>query len=773
MKNIFITVLFIALSSGRATSQSFLDWKAYTSFRTVNSIVKDDNGRVWSASEGGIVVYEGNQVLKKLTPIDGLSRLDGSAMFYSSEFEVVFVGYLNGDIDVIETDNFNIRNLDDIARNVSFPQKGINDFIIIDQSLFVATNFGLVEFDLEQLFVKDSYLKFGQFSTGTPVYDIVLNNGVLYIGTSEGIAFSTLNGNYGNADWNNIDSSDGYVSASTFALSVDGDDIYASTMNQNYIYENNTWAINSDFQDDIIIDYEIIEGKLIAVSEENIFYEDINGSMETVSINKVVGVTIFKSLFNGDYLIGTKNGGIVKLEPTSGDIEYLVSEGPYSNFFEGMNFYNGVLISGSTRNSSRREEIDRGRGFYIFKDEIWKNYNEIITPEFSNEIFRQAFTTTASNEYYYFGSWGSGVARLSKETGAIKLFDDTNSTLKGWPQDSELFPVISGMGTDSNDDVWAVSRYGGTPLYRQTPGDEDWQAFNENAAISNSDLYESLFVDSYDQKWISLENAQTSGTGLLVIDTKAPKEEGDDVGVKLAIGTNNGNLPDNNINVIIEDKNGEVWIGTERGIAKFTFPELIVTGSEQERDAQWLINDDTTSTSRFLLRDINATAMTVNAANQKWVGSANQGIWLLNAEGSRIIKRFTKENSPLFSNSIKSIAINDESGEVFIATDVGLISYMDIPKRAKSKMKELKVFPNPFTYSKNEQVIIEGLSEETVIKVLGVDGTVVHSFEAKGGRASWDGKGQNRERLGSGVYFIVAIDTQGSTKGMGKVVIVK
>jgi hypothetical protein len=443
------------------------------------------------------------------------------------------------------------------------------------------------------------------------------------------------------------------------------------------------------------------------------------------------------------------------------------------NFFEGMKFVDGVLISGSTRSSSRREEIDKSRGFYIYENGVWENYNEIITPEFDGVVFRQPFKTTASGNYYYFGSWGTGLVRFDKNTDEIKLFDETNSTLRGWPQDSELYPVISGLETDSNNDVWLVSRYGDTPLYRQSPGDDDWQSFEENSAAASSDLYENLFIDSFDQKWIPLQNAQSSGTGLLVIDTKDPEDETDDVGIKLQTGANSGNLPDSKVNVLIEDNNGEVWIGTARGIAKFIFPEILIEGSVQERTAQWLINEDTSAVSRFLLRDINATAMAVNAANEKWIGSANQGVYLLNAEGSKILKRFTTENSPLFSNSIKSIAINDITGEVFIATDVGLISYQDIPKRPVNKMDELKVFPNPFNYDKNEEIFIEDLSGETSVKILGVDGTVVNSFQTTGGRVSWNGKDSNGNRLGSGVYFIVAVDSEGNSKGVGKVVIVK
>ena len=773
MRYTLITILSFLWIGSVVNAQSLSDWTAYTSFRSVSGVVEDSQGRIWMSTNGGVLVKNGNEVVQKITPIDGLSRLDGSAIAYSESMEIIFIGYLTGVIDVIDAANFNISHLTDIERNTSFSQKAINDFYVSDTSLLVATDFGLVDYDLNGMFVKDSYIKFGDFSTAISINTIFEDSQTLYLGTEEGITFTALDGDYGSTNWSNFDSSDGFSSSSTISLGSFGSTIYASTTSENFIYENGSWAQNLEFENDIIIDYKSNGSFLIALSKDRVFYKDLNGLINNISLSDNLGTVLSQTPFSNELLFGSNNSGLGTLDLSNESITYSAVEGPYVNFFEGMKFVNGVLISGSTRSSSRREEIDKTRGFYIYEEGVWENYNEIITPEFTDVVFRQPFKTTASENYYYFGSWGTGVVRYDKNTEEIKLFDETNSTLRGWPQDNELYPVISGLETDSNNEVWLVSRYGDTPLYRQTPGDEDWQSFEENNAVSSSDLYENLFIDSFDQKWVPLQNAQSSGTGLLVLDTKDPENENDDVGVKLRTGASTGNLPDGKVNVLIEDKNGEVWIGTSRGIARFIFPELIVDGSVQERTAQWLMNEDTSAVSRFLLRDINATAMTVNAANEKWIGSANQGVYLLNAEGSKILKRFTTDNSPLFSNSIKSIAINDLNGEVFIATDVGLISFQDIPKSPVNKMKELKVFPNPFNYEKNDQIFIDGLSDETVIKIIGVDGTTVNSFPSNGGRVSWDGRSSTGNLLGSGVYFVVAVDSEGSSKGVGKVVIVQ
>ncbi len=773
MKKI-ISLFALLIISHAVLAQGISEWKAYTSFRSVLAIAEDKDGRLWTVTDGGVAIYEDISLVKSLTTIDGLSRLDGTTIAYDEERDRIFVGYVTGRIDVIDAVSFEVRTLTDIERNVSFSAKAITKILVIQNSLLVATNFGIVDFDIQTLFVRDNYTRLGSFAEAIPIYDLFVSDNQLYAGTEEGIAFSTVNGNYSTGEWSNFDQSNGYVSEATVALGRFEDTLYASTRNANYLFDGANWNTNTRFTNNLILDYEIQNQSFIALALKNIYIKSSDADFEVRFLSSYFSTSLAR-LLNSDskFVFGTLNNGLGIVSSSNLRISNSIPEGPFQNFFDGLNFDGNILIAASTQKSSPDGNINKGKGYYIFENNRWQNFNEFTNSIIDDADFRQTLRSTITEDYYYFGAWGRGVARHTKETGEVVIFDETNSILRGWPQDNPNFPVISGLETDSFGDVWAISRFGGTPLYRQTPGDTNWQAFDEDDAISPSDLYEGLFIDSFDQKWIPLQNQQASGRGLLVLRTNNPSDDTDDDGVKLEFGSGNGNLPNNKVQAIAEDLNGEVWIGTERGIARFIFPELIIDGGAQERDAQWLINEDTSAVSRFLLRDVNASAIAVNAANEKWIGSANQGIWVLNPEGSRIIKRFTKENSPLFSDNIKSIKVNDLTGEVFIATDLGLIGYQDVPKQAVREMDKLKVFPNPFNYSKNSEILIEGLSNKANIKILGVDGTVVNTFETNGGRASWNGKDFNGRELGTGIYYVIAVDAEGSSKGVGKVVIVK
>lgn len=776
MKKLLL-LLFILLGSSilSLSAQDFGSWSAYTSFRNVTGITTDSQNRVWTSTTGGILITDENGDQTQLTTIDGLFRQDGTAIIYDEVNNRIIIGYITGELNVIDAETLEITVLNDIARNQTFTTKSINHFQIDDNILYAATSFGVVEFNLNTLFVNDSYTKLGSNDRGVPVYKIKVDGDIIYAGTETGIAFGNMGDELSlSENWGNYNQSTGFTDDAIFALSVNQGEIKASSATQNYSFDGLNWQNETSFGNNIIQEYHLQDnGEIVALAPSSVYIQNGLSQYIFTPINTLS--TKLHISEAGDILVGTVAFGFGQLLNQNSEFSLINAEGPFQNFFKNIKFDGNTLISGSTNTSSRNGFIDRGRGYYLLKDGVWENYNAINTPALSARNFVLGFTTTITEDYYYIGSWGSGIVRHQKDNNEIRVFDENNSTLRGWPADDENFPVISGLATDSFGDVWAVSRYAANPLYRQSPSDEDWQAFSPANAANNSDLYFNFFLDSRNYKWISLQSSTASGTGLLVIDTQNSENPDDDRSVKLTNDLSNGNLPDNDVKAIVEDKNGEVWIGTGRGIARFIFPEFIIDGSVEERRAQWLINEDTSAVSRFLLRDLNVTTMAVNAANEKWIGSENQGIWVLSPEGNRIIKRFTKENSPLFSNNIISISINDNTGEVFIATDLGLISYQDVARNPVQKMNELKVFPNPFEYNQHSQVIIENLGEATNIKVLGVDGTVITSFETQGGRASWNGLDSNGNKVGSGVYFIVAA-SQGesdSGRGIGKLVIIR
>ncbi|MEQ8525045.1 two-component regulator propeller domain-containing protein [Gracilimonas sp.] len=763
-KLFFLSIL--ASISVTVYSQNLQSWGAYPSYSTINSISVNQD-IVYSATLGGIFSVEGGEIMNRMTTLDGLYRSNPTAII--ADKDRLIAGYIDGTIDVIYSETNEVERIEDIKRVSRFNSKSINAFEIYENRLYVATSFGIVVYNLQNLFVENSYLQLGAFDIGVQVNNFDIFSDTLYAATVQGVAYGSLNTNLVEKDnWTNFTEDDGLPANSIQEIQLFNENINVLVDGSIYFWDNSSWSLHPDFAANGIQSLQkSLNGEELGVATASaitIIDSDLNS--ETINFNLESTITDFR--FEGERVfVGTTNEGLVILEDRDSEPQFYLPTGPYLNFFGRLMVDENTLIASSTSSFPSADAFAALRGYYIYKDGTWNNFNSNTDPALSNIAY--VYSIGANDSSFYFGSWGDGIIRHNKSNNEVTVYDRSNSSLVGIDE-NQNYVVISGLDEDSQNNMWAISYWSDFPLYVQLNGTEEWIPFRGRAG---ADLYFNLFVDSFDQKWISLVNSDNVGQGLLIVETGDPSDPNDDSSVELTSSIANGNLPDDKINAIVQDKNGEVWIGTGRGIARFIFPELIVDGGPDERQAQWLINEDTTAASRFLLRDVNVSAMAVNDANQKWIGSVNQGIWVLNAEGSRIINRFTTENSNLISNNIEAISIDDETGEVFIATELGLISYYDIPKAPVNKMDKLKVFPNPFQYSKHNQIVVEGLSESTRIKVLGVDGIVVNELEARGGRISWDGFDYNGNRLGTGVYFLIAYEDSGRETGVGKVVIVK
>jgi len=778
LKSSFILLLLLFVRANDLFSQQSSEWSAITSYNTINSITQASDGTIWGVSDGGLFSFNEDEGFdQRLTPVDGMYRLDGRLIYYVEGYNLLIIGYIDGMIDVFDPEEQLFTRVEDIRRVQAFSSRGINSIHFHNDRIYFATEFGVVVYNPSTLLVSQSFTKIGSFDRGTPVFDLDISDGTIYLATQQGVAYANLEDNLDlETSWINYSQSDGLPIGSIQSVAYFNDQILASTSTENLIYHDGIWQVNDDYsnQQDIHYRRDFASELLVAYNHQRIFLTDSQNSTQSINLPSTgISDVYYDDQITSSLYVSSTTLGMGSADLSNLDFNFISSDGPNLNFFEGMSFDQSVFISGTTRRSQRDALLDNAKGYYIVENGEWRNFNILNTEELQQNRFRLGFTTTYNDDYYYIGSWGSGIVRHHRETDEITVFNSENSTLRGWAADNPNYPVISGLETDSDGAVWATSRYATNPLYVQLPGEDEWINYGKSSAIGSTDEYLGLFIDSNNQKWITLQGTGRAGRGLLLLDTGEPEITGDTFAIKLSDDVNNGNLPNMSVTDIIEDRDGEVWVGTERGIARFIFPQFIITGSQEERRAQWLINEDPDAESPFLLRDINVTTLAVNSANQKWVGTAGEGVWLLNEAGTAILKHFNTDNSPLFSNNITEIEINDNTGEVYISTELGLSIYQDTPTAAISSMDELKVYPNPFVYDRHNTIFVENLSETTTIRILGVDGTLVRTLDNRGGRAEWDGLDSRGRQVGSGVYVVVALNSSGSQRGTGKVVIIR
>ena len=241
------------------------------------------------------------------------------------------------------------------------------------------------------------------------------------------------------------------------------------------------------------------------------------------------------------------------------------------------------------------------------------------------------------------------------------------------------------------------------------------------------------------------------GGGIIVYDdNNTPEIPSDDQDIRLSVNKGSGGLPSNEVLSIAKDKDGEIWIGTTKGPAVFYNPEEVfgINGDAQ----QVLVEAD--GYVEPIIANESVSAIAVDGANRKWFGTRSSGVFVYSPDGSEQIHHFDTENSPLFSNNINDISINGKTGEVFIATDKGLISYRGEATNGQEAHGNVLVYPNPVRESYTGPIAIKNITNDADVKITDIAGNLVRSLSAYGGQAVWDGKNAFGERPNSGVYLV-------------------
>jgi ligand-binding sensor domain-containing protein len=322
------------------------------------------------------------------------------------------------------------------------------------------------------------------------------------------------------------------------------------------------------------------------------------------------------------------------------------------------------------------------------------------------------------------------------------LIDHTNSPLENLDPTGKSVNVTA-MKT-LGDELW-VANWGATqPLH--VLKNNVWQSFT---ICCSARFPTNMVIDYAGNIWTTI--APEQGGGIHIFD---PEKESS---LYRTDGTGNGGLPDVAVQAITLDRDGLVWVGTNQGVAYFISPETEAIKPISE--------------NRFLLRDEKITSLVVDGANRKWIGTEH-GVWLFDGIGETPIYNFTTENSPLLSDTILDIAVDNISGEVFFATKKGIISYRADATSGQKAFTTMKIFPNPVTSDFSGTVGISGLMADAIVKITDVSGKLIWQTQANGGTASWNVRDYNGRRAATGIYLVFAATEDGSEREVGKIAVV-
>ena len=439
------------------------------------------------------------------------------------------------------------------------------------------------------------------------------------------------------------------------------------------------------------------------------------------------------------------------LNHKSGISKQVMPAGPNkSNVAKIANFGNEIWLTHGSKSENWDPTWSKNE-LSILKTDTWTQTNVLE----SNNILDPVDVLKRGN-ITYVASWQSGLAKLEDKE-LSELYTEENSSLqKRHPHDDWI--NIGAMKFDTDGNLWCTNAQTLEPLSVQYTNGE-WESFSLGNTVTENQNLAKLIIDRNNQKWIQLKN-----NGLIVFDEMRTGNKTK----KISNGENNGNLNSDRVFAMAEDLDGEIWIGTDDGVSVFYNPSDVFEG---EQASTIIVTKDGYNT--YLLDGLLINDIEVDGANRKWFATNNSGAILTSANGTEELIHFTAENSPLFSNKVVDIEVNDETGEVFFATDKGLISYRAGATKGSNNFSNVVVFPNPVKPNYQGSISIKGLLTDAQVKITDVSGNLVYKTKALGGQANWDGNMTNGREARSGVYLIFCSDEDGNENHVSKLLIVR
>jgi hypothetical protein len=749
-------------------------WRAHLPYSTgIN--VEQAGDRTYCLSTGGLFVYStSDNSATTLTKINGLSDVVISALQFIPEKNTLVIGYENGNIDLIK--NNTIYNISDIYRKQLTGNKAINNINFINGITYLSCGFGIVILDIDKNEIKDTYF-IGLNGTYLDVLEICSDNVNLYAATSTGI-YKALESNenlVNFANWSLITDIPNYNKNFNHIVFFDNHIITTysnSAWNKDtaYIYNNSYWAkFDTSMKQ---INNMIVSGNKLIIISENSFktyssFSDLTGAVYYgfSSAGSAPRDAEFSS--DGTLWIADNISGLVWLKPGAYIYEFTSPNGPAQTSAKSVvATKDEVIIVPGGRDPSWNNLWNSG-AIYWFKNQKWTNLSASQVPELetlkSPDICEIAVNPVNSKQVF-FGSYGGGVLEFNNGSYTAH-FTETNSSLQN------IFPGspylrIGGIAVDEDENLW-VTCCGVQNSVSVKNKNGTWKGFALGNDMGVSDIGKIICAKN-GIKWIILPR----GRGLFAFnENETIDNTSDDKKKYVSVMDENGDVIANDIHAIAEDKEGLIWVGTNKGIVFYYNPENVFESTAFYAQ-QIKIPNENPGQANFLLEAETVTAIAIDGANHKWFGTENGGVFMMSADATKELLHFTKENSPLLSNSILGITIEPNSGEVFFATDKGVISYRSTTTEGEESFHNVYAFPNPVKPGYEGLIAITGLVTDADIKISDIAGNVVYQTKAEGGQATWNGRKFSGEKVQTGVYLVFCSNDDGSKTYITKILFI-
>ena len=745
-------------------------WQDRLSYYELHKVVHAGD-RIYAAAKGGLFYYDLDDLtVNRMNKTTILNDVGISTIAYDEQTRNLVVAYNNANIDIVRNDK--VVNISDIKRNNIGGSKTINNIRFQNRYAYLACGFGIVVVDLQREEIKETYY-LGDNGTYLNINDIVFTDSLIVAATDNGILYAPKTSTLLNVatSWTH-DETSLLAGQTVTALDVDAAGriiAKASAVGADTtVYVQNAAMTFAPLTSGNIRSAKHTKGRLVICFDDHISIYD-----SQLALQKEIGAIDWMEMEandaelddDGRLWIAHQWAALALVDLGNGmTLHTFYPQGPATdNGFRLKAFDNDLMVAPGGHTSTYS-------GVYLPANVFTFNNNEWKTLDDPNGLLDgvtdiiDVAVNPRNNKVRLAAAWRSGIVEIT-DNKVTNLYNENNS-------DGALQPYVEGSYTalftgavayDDKGNAWITNSLKSNGL-AVLHNDGSWESFNTQSMVAGSDLDHIV--------WDSIND-------LKLFWGRANKVFVHDGESKMAyIDPNNGaKLETSIVTALAQDHSGNIWLGTNKGIKTiYNLSSIFQNGDDGERSPvscnNILYNEN--GINEYLLAYESVTAIAVDGANRKWVGTSTGGLYLLSANGLEQIEHFTAANSPLFSDKIIDIAVMPWSGEVFIITDKGMQSYRGTATYAFSEpMEDIHAFPNPVRPDYDGLIAIKGFTRNAIVHITDAAGNTVYATRANGGQAVWNGRTLEGQKVASGVYYVFASAEDGSMRSATKIMVIR
>ena len=758
MKYVLLLLVFLsAVLMGQSQLKPIGWWRDHLSMQQIIA-VDSMQQYVVAASPNGYFSYDlSKKEFQVYSKSNGLTDVDIRVFSKQPLGNKIIIGYKNGNLDVITGST--VRNQPDIKLSKIVPDKKIHHISWKDQLAFISTNFGIVAMDPYKYEIVGTYFP---RRDGAPVevYQTAIIGNSIYANTSLGIQSAAFNmstlSDFRN--WSSFDSPNRQI-LPTYMCKW-GESLLIQSRDSLFVMDGGKWKF-------FYATKHSISG--VKTKENKLFVFETNkgiGSITYFTAPTATPQQITSNQFTNiidcipdgtGFWVGDASNGLIKIQANTS--QQISPNGPAGLAFGQGDFKEGILVAvaGDHLNLFNTEKKNE---CYVLLNDKWKNYVPAAFGVFSNMADFGSAVIEPITGKIYIGTKGTGLLAIEKDD----KFTATGIATNGLQYDRDQAGLcrIASLAFDASTNLWMTNPNTNQPLVVKKK-DGTWKHFSIPFSIEKN-LLNKIMVDAQGRKWITSFNA----SGLICFDDNNTIDAtNDDQWRIFQQGTGRGNLPSSNVLSVAEDQSGNIWVGTDKGIG------IIQCGTDLFRNCEATLPVvQLDNFAGLLLSNETINDIKIDGADRKWIAT-NNGVWLLSADGQKVVHRFTSDNSKLLNNQVLSILIQGITGEVFFMTSSGISSYRSSATSAVEAIKKPIVFPNPVPSGYSGSIAVKELPLNAWVKITELDGRLVYQTRSLGGQAIWNGRNYKGERVNSGAYLIIVSNQDNSDHVVGKIFFIK